>query len=731
MSGNVARCSTNVLRGAGPQWFVDYLPITGGNQVELFVDGEGYGQSLLDALAAAQRQVLLTGLHFDPDWQLTRARGGGSAHSLLNVLRGVAQRGVDIYLIVNQFWRDEIRAQSGILRGAITRAGHLDWYLPKTIRLFDGLRSFANVHCRTDVHRGFVMSTHHQKTVVIDETVAYVGGIDLTAVDGDRWDTNRHVIAPTEAADVRNAQLPEKLWHDVHMKLRGPAVRFVLDNFHARWNHGRLLKNLVVRTHQRVVHVQGVAVSWEERYLHAEEDRQRHLFGRIADPGGVYQNLTRVDAGAPAITSRRGRTDPIQQTCGPSAVASLAGTKIQVVRSMPQGEFVAGRQKPAWNLSTLDWERSAKDAYLVGIRAARQYVYLENQWVSDEHIWAELERAARRNRGNPNFRILVMLPRNPLAAAGYGTNQDVDLSSEVNAVVAACASAAQFGMYCIVAPIPSGRRASLGLSPDDIARYGDSTAQIYVHSKVLVVDDQWALIGSANAGGISLEGVSNPGATYRGATPDSELSAIIYDEAFARQFRQTLWAEHLEDPAVRRLNVPAAADLFRSKASANRHRVRFAGDYAAAVRRGGDAVRRVPASVVQAVQQSARIVSSRGSAAVPLAPDQVTTFAMTLEEPGQGYTLHYRWSLRDSSDGAWLLRGLPSDRVVQHYGPEPVAYIPSRTAETLRGRIRGRSAARMLCRIMVTPAGVAPRRSGADQDRYSVLVELPITLDGT
>ena len=36
------------------------------------------------------------------------------------------------------------------------------------------------------------MHCHHEKTIVIDDRVAFVGGIDLTSESGDRYDTNDH-----------------------------------------------------------------------------------------------------------------------------------------------------------------------------------------------------------------------------------------------------------------------------------------------------------------------------------------------------------------------------------------------------------------------------------------------------------------------------------------------------------------------------------------------------------
>ena len=66
---------------------------------------------------------------------------------------------------------------------------------------------------------------HHEKTIVIDDRVAFVGGIDLTIDGGDPYDTPNHRARGGIG------------WHDVAVRIEGPAVRDVAEHFRLRW-HG-------------------------------------------------------------------------------------------------------------------------------------------------------------------------------------------------------------------------------------------------------------------------------------------------------------------------------------------------------------------------------------------------------------------------------------------------------------------------------------------------------------
>jgi len=67
------------------------------------------------------------------------------------------------------------------------------------------------------------MHCHHEKLVIVDGEVAFVGGIDLTSLGGDRFDTSDHPMRGRLG------------WHDAATRVRGPAVADVAAHFAARW----------------------------------------------------------------------------------------------------------------------------------------------------------------------------------------------------------------------------------------------------------------------------------------------------------------------------------------------------------------------------------------------------------------------------------------------------------------------------------------------------------------
>ena len=87
----------------------------------------------------------------------------------------------------------------------------------------DTLVAGTQIECELDAHER-PMHCHHEKTIVIDDRVAFVGGMDLTTESGDRYDLNDHPARATVG------------WHDAAARIEGPAVADVAEHFRMRWH---------------------------------------------------------------------------------------------------------------------------------------------------------------------------------------------------------------------------------------------------------------------------------------------------------------------------------------------------------------------------------------------------------------------------------------------------------------------------------------------------------------
>jgi phosphatidylserine/phosphatidylglycerophosphate/cardiolipin synthase-like enzyme len=183
-------------------WAEGDPPPRPGNAVEVLIDGEEALRSMAVAIAAARSHVHLTGWHITPDFAMTR---DGAPTILRRLLTAVAAR-VPVRVLVwagaplpiLRPWRGDVR------------------------KIRDQLMRESRVQCVLDA-RERPMHCHHEKTIMIDDRVAFVGGIDLTDFNGDRWDSQDH---PSRGA---------KGWHDVAARITGPAVQDVAENFAMRW----------------------------------------------------------------------------------------------------------------------------------------------------------------------------------------------------------------------------------------------------------------------------------------------------------------------------------------------------------------------------------------------------------------------------------------------------------------------------------------------------------------
>jgi phosphatidylserine/phosphatidylglycerophosphate/cardiolipin synthase-like enzyme len=193
--------------GSEPRWYAGGTPPRLHNHIDPLIDGESYFNALQECLSQARDYVYVAGWCFTPYLPLCRGSERALVESrLLTLLSATAQR-VPVRVLL---WAGAgllIKPNIGQMRqvqSTIEREGAGD------------------IRCELD-HSAHITHCHHQKAIVVDGQVAFVGGMDLTTLSGDRWDTPSH---PLRAGQN---------WHDVQLRLEGEAVADVEHNFRQRW----------------------------------------------------------------------------------------------------------------------------------------------------------------------------------------------------------------------------------------------------------------------------------------------------------------------------------------------------------------------------------------------------------------------------------------------------------------------------------------------------------------
>jgi phosphatidylserine/phosphatidylglycerophosphate/cardiolipin synthase-like enzyme len=322
-------------RGRADAW-------TLGNDVTVLVDGAQYFPCLVEELEAtgAGDWLYLTDLEGDGDEHL--AGDGTAIGELLAAAawRGAALRGL--------LWRSHPVGHAGAQLGNVR--------LSRTVN--DAGGEFVLDH---RVRRG---GSHHQKVVVIqrtsrasaDDDVAFAGGMDLAH---GRNDSARHSGDPQPALldDERYGDRPP--WHDIQLRITGPAVADVAQTFRERWEDPNPLD---------------VPTPW--RWL-------RHRLTHKPPERGALGPADRV----------------------PAARGSHA---VQVLRTYP------ARRKPY--PFARNGERSVARAYVKAFANARTLIYLE-----DQYLWSlDATRAlCRALRENPQLRCVIVIPRYPDPAGRF------------------------------------------------------------------------------------------------------------------------------------------------------------------------------------------------------------------------------------------------------------------------------------------------------------------------
>jgi phospholipase D1/2 len=250
---------------------------------------------------------------------------------------------------------------------------------------------------------------HHEKFIVIDYAMAFIGGLDLCY---GRWDEKQHPLSDVHPSGVHNNVFPgqdfnnnrildfdgvddwtsnklDKLqygrmpWHDVAMGVIGPAVYDIAEHFALRWNFMKRDK------YKRDERYDWITMEGREN----DED----LIGvqRPKYPVGEYAHHPKSPLSTKNLENR--------------------GTvHAQVVRSSAD-----------WSMGIEPHEQSIQNAYCETIRNAEHFVYIENQFFitatskNDENAVhnqvgaAIVDAVVRAGKEGRNFKVIIVIPAIP------------------------------------------------------------------------------------------------------------------------------------------------------------------------------------------------------------------------------------------------------------------------------------------------------------------------------
>ncbi|KAF8208791.1 hypothetical protein K438DRAFT_1667027 [Mycena galopus ATCC 62051] len=463
-----------------PNRFDSFSPIRLNVSAQWLVDGRDYFWNLSRALLLARETIYIHDWWLSPELQMRRPNK--DRYRLDRLLERKAKEGVKIYVILYQEVSSRTTPTDSNYAKQRLTALHPNILVQR-----------SPSHFQT----GTFYWAHHEKMCVIDQTIAFMGGLDLCF---GRWDTPQHVIIDDVDADdseqseiwpgkdysnprladfhtlhkpeedmYDRTKVPRMPWHDVAMQVVGQPARDLCRHFVQRWNYLLRIKN-----HTRTM-----------PFL-------------LPPPEFKPGELTQMQ---------------------------LTGTcEMQICRS-------AG----PWSLGTKKTEHSIQNAYLKAIQLSEHFVYIENQFfitstvISDVKVEnkigdAIVKRIIRAHHDGTPWKCCIMLPVIP------GFTFPVDHSD---------ASAVRIILECQNRTIARGpnsifsRLRKEGIDPDEYVSVfalrnwgklrGDvlTTEQVYIHAKVCIVDDRLAIIGSANINERSQRG-----------DRDSELAAVIRDTDF-------------------------------------------------------------------------------------------------------------------------------------------------------------------------------------------------------
>ncbi|KAG5523520.1 hypothetical protein RHGRI_035356 [Rhododendron griersonianum] len=482
-------------------------------------------EDVFRAIEDAKHLIYIAGWSFNPTLVLVRDSQTDIPHAwgvkLGELLKWKAEEGVAVRIML---WNDETSLP------IIKNKGLMRTHDEDTFAYFKHTKVICRLCQR--LHNKFPsVFTHHQKTITVDtrgnfpssnrEITSFIGGLDL--YDG-RYDTEEHSLfrdlnTESHANDFYQTSLsgasllkggPREPWHDTHACIIGEAAWDVLKNFEQRWK-------------------------------------------KQCDPSLLVPLKTISD---------------LYHQNTPETMSKERNWKVQVLRSIDR---VSSTQMPE-NYAV---ERSIHEAYVEAIRRAERFIYIENQYfIGSCHFWEKDRHCGCTNlipveialkvvskiKAKERFSVYVAIPMWPEGVSESEPVQDMlhwtreTMAMMYKMIGEAIKESGENGhprdflnFFCLANREEKGKEEFVPPdSPHPATQYWKAQKHrrfmVYVHSKLMIVDDTYMLIGSANVNQRSMDGQR-----------DTEIAIGCYQQQNGKQqisrgdihaYRMSLWYEH-------------------------------------------------------------------------------------------------------------------------------------------------------------------------------------------
>ncbi|XP_074110458.1 phospholipase D isoform X1 [Cotesia typhae] len=169
-----------------------FAPYRSPTSATWFIDGSTYMSAVADALESAKEEIFIADWWISPEIHMKRPMIDGDYWRLDKILQRKATSGVKIFVMIYK----EVELALGI--NSYYSKQRLVSLCPENIKVFR-----HPDHARV----GVILWAHHEKIVVVDQKLAFVGGIDLCY---GRWDNNEHRLTDLGSVHQSSIYIPTK-----------------------------------------------------------------------------------------------------------------------------------------------------------------------------------------------------------------------------------------------------------------------------------------------------------------------------------------------------------------------------------------------------------------------------------------------------------------------------------------------------------------------------------------